>query len=38
MARLADGMLLDDIEPVDALMERCAALEVRANAAGPGSR
>ena len=29
---LADGMLLDENEPFDALMERCAAIEVRANA------
>ena len=28
---LADGMLLDDSEPFDMLMERCALLEVRAN-------
>ena len=28
---LADGMLLDESEPFDALMERCAAIEVRAN-------
>ena len=35
---LADGMLLDDAEPFDALMERCAAIEARANAAGSRSR
>ena len=29
---LADGMLLDENEPFDALMERCAAIEARANA------
>ena len=28
---LADGMLLDESEPFDALIERCAAIEVRAN-------
>ena len=28
----ADGMLLDESEPFDALMERCAAIETRANA------
>ena len=28
---LADGMLLDESEPFDALMERCAAIETRAN-------
>ena len=28
----ADGMLLDEGEPFDALMERCAAIEARANA------
>ena len=28
---LADGMLLDESEPFDALMERCAAIEARAN-------
>ena len=28
---LADGMLLDESEPFDALMERCAAIEIRAN-------
>ncbi len=33
---LADGMLLDESEPFDALMERCAAIEARANA--PRSR
>ena len=35
---LADGMLLDDTEPFDALMERCAAMEVQANSAGSRSR
>ena len=35
---LADGMLLDETELFDALMERCAAIEVRANVAGPRSR
>ena len=35
---LADGMLFDDTEPLDALMERCAEIEVRANAAGSRSR
>ncbi len=35
---LADGMLLDDAEPFDALMERCAAIEACANAAGSRSR
>ena len=35
---LAGGMLLDDSEPFDALMERCAAIEARANTAGPRSR
>ena len=34
---LADGMLPDDAEPFDVLMERCAAIETRANAAGSGS-
>ena len=29
---LADGMLLDEHEPFDALIERCAAIEARANA------
>ena len=29
---LADGMLLDENEPFDALMERCTAIKVRANA------
>ena len=29
---LADGMLLDESEPFDALMERCAAIEAKANA------
>ena len=28
---LADGMLLDVSEPFEALMERCAAIEARAN-------
>lgn len=28
---LTDGMLLDDSEPFDSLMERCAAIEARAN-------
>ena len=28
---LADGMLLDENEPFDALMERCAAIEARVN-------
>ena len=28
---LADGMLLDDSEPFDMLMERCTAIEARAN-------
>ena len=28
---LADGMLIDENEPFDALMERCAAIEARAN-------
>ena len=32
---LADGMLLDESEPFDALLERCAAIEARANAARP---
>ncbi len=32
---LADGMLFDEDEPFDALMERCAAIEVRANTAQP---
>ena len=35
---LADGMLFDDIEPFDALMERCAAIETRANAVGSRGR
>ncbi len=35
---LADGMLLDDTEPFDALMERCRAIEARVNAAGSMSR
>ena len=34
---LADGMLLDENEPFDALMERCAAIEARANAQRPGN-
>lgn len=32
---LADGMLLDESEPFDALMDRCAVIESRANAARP---
>ena len=28
---ISDGMLLDDAEPFDLLMERCADLEARAN-------
>lgn len=28
---LADGTLLDENEPFDALVERCASIEVRAN-------
>ena len=32
---LADGMLLDESEPFDALLEQCAAIEARANAARP---
>ena len=28
---LADGMLIDEDEPFEALMERCAAIEARAN-------
>jgi len=32
---LADGMLLDENEPFDALMERCASIEARANAVQP---
>jgi len=28
---LAEGMLLDDGEPFDAVMERCAGIEARAN-------
>ena len=32
---LADGMLLDESEPFDALMERCAAIEAKANAQRP---
>ena len=35
---LADGMLLDENEPFDALMERCAAIQERANAHRPGDR
>ncbi len=35
---LADGMLLDDTESFDALMERCAVIEAHANAAAAGSR
>ena len=35
---LADGMLVDDAEPFDVLMERCAAIEARANAVGSRSR
>ncbi len=35
---LADGMLLDENEPFDALMERCAAIEACANAARSRSR
>ena len=35
---LADGMLFDDAEPFDALMERCAAIEARANDAESRSR
>ena len=35
---LADGMLLDDAEPFNALMEQCAEIETRANAAGSRSR
>lgn len=31
---LSDRMLLDEGEPFDALMERCAAIEARANATG----
>ena len=34
----ADGMLLDENEPFDALMERCAAIEARANVPGPLDR
>ena len=30
---ISDGMLFDDAEPFDLLMERCADLEARANAA-----
>ncbi len=32
---LADGMLLGENEPFDALMERCAAIETRANGLKP---
>ena len=32
---LADGMLVDESEPFDALLERCAAIEARANAVRP---
>ena len=32
---LADGMLLDEDEPFNALMERCAAIETRANKVSP---
>ena len=32
---LADGMLLDEQEPFDALMERCAVIEARANELKP---
>ena len=35
---LADGMLLDENEPFDALMERCAAIEARANNGQPDAR
>jgi len=28
---LAEGMLLDDNEPFDAMMERCAGIQARAN-------
>ena len=35
---LADGMLLNDAEPFDVLMERCAAIEARANVTGSRSR
>ena len=31
---LADRMLLEEGEPFDALMERCAAIEARANTPG----
>ena len=34
---LADGMLLDENEPFDALMERCAAIETKTNAGRPGN-
>ena len=35
---LAGGMLLDDIEQFDTLMERCAVIEARANTVGSRSR
>ena len=35
---LVGGMLLDDSEPFDALMERCTAIKARANTAGSRSR
>ena len=35
---VADRMLLDEVEPFDALMERCAAIETRANAPRPLDR
>ena len=35
---LADGMLLDESEPFDALLERCAAIEARANATRGNTR
>ena len=35
---LTGGMLLDDTEPFDALMDRCATIEARANTAGSRSR
>ena len=34
---LADGMLLDETEPFDALMEQCATIEAHANVAGSRS-
>ena len=34
---LADGMLLEDAEPFEALIERCTAIEARANDAGSRS-